>query len=157
MGGEGLRGVVLEIDDAGDALIEFDGIVKWHWVFQENFGKLNVVQEAMQSCMSRRPVAGDKVKTLAKSQKAEDANANKHGWKVAHGQIATVLEVDEAGDFRLRNAQGIESGWQYRRVYCYCDTKEAADDADTSRRNWNDNVSSWLALAGIALCVPRRH
>merc|ERR1719329_505646 len=49
----------------------------------------------------------------------KDVHGNEDGWTLGPGEVAVVVDVDAEGDFRLRNPQGVESVFVFRRVYCY--------------------------------------
>eukprot|EP00756_Hemistasia_phaeocysticola_P027495 Hpha_TRINITY_DN16120_c0_g5::TRINITY_DN16120_c0_g5_i1::g.4868::m.4868 len=59
-----------------------------------------------------RPVTDD-VLRLA------DAEKNPEEFVLEPGDHAEVIEVDDVGDFRLRNAQGVESGWTYAKHFFF--------------------------------------
>jgi len=61
------------------------------------------------------------------------------GWKLLEGETATVVEVDEDGDFRLRSPDGLESSFVYAASFVYnydFDLDgEASDDLDENTDN----------------------
>jgi len=81
---------------------------------------LNKPQAMKTTCLARMPVTGDLV------QLATNRASERNGQYVLHaGEIAAVVEVDEDGDFKLRNPQGhVSDGFIYRKFYVY--TNQAA-------------------------------
>jgi len=79
-----------------------------------------------EACTSRMPVVGDRV--VARREKiTHDANGNDLTWRLIPGEAATVIEVDNDGDFRLRNPDAAESWWVYRGAFFYAHEEGACD------------------------------
>lgn len=78
--------------------------------------------QALVPCMSRWPNVGDEVVSVewdSLKSVLEDRQGNKDSWELLPGEIATVVEVDKDGDFRLRNPHGLESCATFRKDYGY--------------------------------------
>ena len=59
------------------------------------------------------PKRGDLVQCLENDydRTANDSEGNKKAWKLSPGEVAQVEDVDEDGDFRLRNPSNVLSDW----------------------------------------------
>lgn len=69
--------------------------------------------EAKDPCTSRMPVVGDQVVVTA-------TRTSKDGlWSLDPDEVATVIFVDNDGDFCLRNPSGAESNCVFRKHYYY--------------------------------------
>jgi len=85
-----------------------------------------------KACTSRWPVVGDAVYQMDdKVVGIKDSSGNKGAWKLPTGEKATVVEVDEDGDFKLRNPAGVVSGWTLRKYYSYDVAKVEKSDQAT--------------------------
>jgi hypothetical protein len=78
--------------------------------------KANVHYEATP-CTDRMPVVGDHVIKLDGRTLWSTVDASDDVWTLKAREVAIVAEVDDEGDFRLRNPLGLESGWILR-SYC---------------------------------------
>eukprot|EP01065_Artemidia_motanka_P039079 TRINITY_DN47916_c0_g1_i1.p1 TRINITY_DN47916_c0_g1~~TRINITY_DN47916_c0_g1_i1.p1 ORF type:complete len:377 (+),score=106.22 TRINITY_DN47916_c0_g1_i1:69-1199(+) len=97
-----------------------------------------------------------------------DSEGNPSEWELRPGEKAAVIEVDGAGDVRLRNPDGVESGWAYAKHFFHadgggrCANTDAAtpEDGDSGTRalegggspNWSDAAPS----AGGRDASPKR-
>jgi hypothetical protein len=113
--------------------------------------KTSLMQESEAvTCLSRKPVVGDKVIHLDGHEILNtDSNGNADGWLLKQREIATVVEVDESGDFRLRNAEGVESTWSYRKFYGYL--SQELDEQLTV-----GNLLDWLSSPEVPSTVQER-
>mmetsp|Transcript_27089 Transcript_27089/g.59003 ORF Transcript_27089/g.59003 Transcript_27089/m.59003 type:complete len:351 (+) Transcript_27089:64-1116(+) len=82
----------------------------------------DVLHKAMKAgppCRKRMPKVGDIVMSMGGKKVGHDAFGAPKRWSLLAGQSAEVMEVDADGDFRLRNLQNIESGFLFRREFCF--------------------------------------
>jgi len=103
-------------------------------ILEEAGLQLNESEPQGIPCTSRRPVVGDQVISASGSrEEAMDAAGNKGAWELQPGEVATVVEVDREGDFRLRNPQGNKSEIILRKFFVYHEAAESSssDEADT--------------------------
>jgi len=90
----------------------------------------DLYSQARLRCTFRKPVLGDMVESFdGVLQCVTDANGNERGWELQPGEIATVMQVDADGDFRLCNPSGLESAYTFRKYYAYVPV-QACDDRD---------------------------
>jgi len=76
--------------------------------------------EALTPCVSRWPVEGDEVQCLdGKHMILDDVSGNRDTWQLLPGQAAFVVDVNQGGDFRLRNPHGLETNFTLRKNYGY--------------------------------------
>jgi len=88
------------------------------------------VYVAGENCVSRKPRLDDKVAAKgAQSASLADDKGTAKGWTVGTGEAATVIEIDEDLNFRLKNKKGEESGWAFRDDFFYASLK-ADEDPD---------------------------
>eukprot|EP01062_Namystynia_karyoxenos_P044877 TRINITY_DN33163_c0_g1_i1.p1 TRINITY_DN33163_c0_g1~~TRINITY_DN33163_c0_g1_i1.p1 ORF type:complete len:375 (+),score=97.69 TRINITY_DN33163_c0_g1_i1:94-1218(+) len=66
---------------------------------------------------------GDAVQLAEGSERLllPDCEGNPEEFVLEPGQEAVVVAVDDVGDFSLRNAEGIESGWTYAKHFQFAD------------------------------------
>lgn len=81
-----------------------------------------------RTCLRRPAVVGEQVfarRTVA----ARDVAGARRAWHLAPGELATVVEVDDDGDFRLANSHDQQSGWVKRGAFLYAEdyVQEAPD------------------------------
>lgn len=92
-------------------------------------GLLAPVQDSstlLTPCTSRCPLVGDRVQRLSLEETTlHDSSGGKDSWKLSPMEVAVVVEVDNDGDFRLRNTSGYESGFTFRQDYGYIKAEEA--------------------------------
>merc|ERR1719203_1353320 len=50
---------------------------------------------------------------------AKDEYGNENAWNLSPGANATVVKVDQDGDFQLRNPEGIVSDWIFRKAFSF--------------------------------------
>ena len=152
---EGESATVAEVDDEGDfRLINSRGLVS-QWVYRHLYG----YTASLVLCTSRLPVAGDVVARLDGALVVlKDKEGNEKAWILKKGEIATVAEVDDEGDFRLMNTHGLVSQWVYRKFYGYkaslvlCtsrlpvagDVVARLDGAPVALKDKEDNKESWI-------------
>jgi hypothetical protein len=121
----------------------------------------NETSQAAEPCTSRMPVKGDVVKTLNHMRQCEDASGNEDAWILQPGENAIVVEVDEDGDFRLRNPTGLESWWTFRKYYAYAAQVARqignASERDHGREGNGVNVFVESAFVECSRIVPARN
>mmetsp|Transcript_15003 Transcript_15003/g.40304 ORF Transcript_15003/g.40304 Transcript_15003/m.40304 type:complete len:326 (-) Transcript_15003:15-992(-) len=74
-----------------------------------------------QPCLSCHPAIGDRVLSTGGSKLGRNAAGEEFRWCLRPGEYATVVEVDEDFDFRLRNSDGVESGFLLRCEFVYAE------------------------------------
>lgn len=79
---------------------------------QDDDGKL--LEHQGPCCSSRMPFIGDRV---MKSKYEDDSNDD--GYRLKKGEVAEVVGVDSDGDFKLKDPQGVVSGFRYRTNFFY--------------------------------------
>jgi len=70
------------------------------------------------SCTSRFPVIGDMV-CMNGDLEADHESGRANAWQLLDGQVATVVDVDQDGDIKLRAPSGLVSGWVFREHFDY--------------------------------------
>lgn len=76
-------------------------------------------QKPGKPCTGRMPKAGDLVMCLGGKKVGHDNDGVPKAWVLNPSQSAEVVEVDDDGDFRLRNDAGVESGFLFRSEFVY--------------------------------------
>jgi len=109
-----------------------------------------VVVENQALCTSRKPLVGDRVASKdGQIRKATNVVGNAGAWELMPQHIATVIAVNDDGDFRLCTPCGLESGLFLRRnLYVYME--EEKEEAPTSE------AEDWKLLdmkCGICACA----
>jgi hypothetical protein len=96
----GLKGKIHKIDKDGDALIEFDGHDKKHWVKKVHFAKLELVAE----CSETKPCnVGDGICEGALIQVASDMrSSSKNPVDLPTGLTGKVHKIDTHGDALIK-------------------------------------------------------
>jgi hypothetical protein len=85
-----------------------------------------------EPCTARWPAVGDRVYRADGQQYVAS-----YGWMLMPGAIATVIDVDQDGDFKLRNPDGDESKWIYRKNFMYAKEEPAMGRKPISGRTGN--------------------
>jgi len=65
------------------------------------------------------PEVGEKVRHLHGDTRKSSADGTSYAWRLAFAEVAEVVEVDEDGDFRLKNPSGQESDFIHRQHFGY--------------------------------------
>eukprot|EP00929_Paragymnodinium_shiwhaense_P052629 TRINITY_DN26368_c0_g1_i1.p1 TRINITY_DN26368_c0_g1~~TRINITY_DN26368_c0_g1_i1.p1 ORF type:complete len:949 (-),score=254.08 TRINITY_DN26368_c0_g1_i1:150-2954(-) len=79
-------------------------------------------RSASDACISRVPLVGEQVLSNTGARTARSAEGVEDGWTLHAGEAATVVDVDEDGDFKLQNRDGVVSAWLYRFGYSYANS-----------------------------------
>jgi hypothetical protein len=99
-------------------------------------------EAAFKSCSSRLPVRGDLVQHKDRKVALKDRDGNIGAWKLEHGEVAEVVEVDKDGDFRLRSPAGVVSGFAIAKDFVYLDQALAKPNLKKLERSGSWHYSS---------------
>lgn len=77
--------------------------------------RLNAEAQGMP-CTERMPVIGEMVKAVAGTNIGD---ARFPEWNIPKSPFFIVSEVDDDGDFKLQDSNGLISGWKYRKEFVF--------------------------------------
>jgi len=110
-------------------------------------------------CHSRPAVVGDLVFSKFGRKTGRDVAGQEHSWSLPPGEYATIVDVDEDGDFRLSNAGGVESGFLLRAEFVYAEPLEPVWEATKPTRfcvplsrRANEKFGLHMDIASDGLC-----
>merc|ERR1719408_796214 len=107
--------------------------------------------------MARVPVVGDRV-----LRKTDAAVVFGESWRLAANEVATVVEVDDDGNFRLRKETGEESSkFSFREHYFYEGNSPQREPAELSESELSEfsnptipELSMSLSPSGLSASRP---
>jgi hypothetical protein len=137
----GKYGVVTEIDAAGDAVIDFEGIRKQVWVFQKDFSNFK---------LEPLPDTGSIVTVrVAFSVRVIDESGDEHDYALPVGKCGVVLQIDMVGDanidFKDKQVWVFQDDFVKLKSEAGNGKKELATVRETPPEYVDEVVASWSA------------
>jgi len=109
------------------------------------------IKKPGKPCTTRMPKQGDFVMCMGGMKVGHDNAGNAKKWILNPGNAAEVMEIDEDGDFRLSNEQGIESGFLFREEFVYIADTENEEAAPVPAQKMRASLVDKNAIGPVLI------